>query len=91
MYKKELINYLKGGLIVSCQALEHEPLHSSYIMSKMAYAAILGGARGIRTNSIEDYSILCFSKPFFSSDSSSENSTDKSDFFLLIANRCSLI
>ena len=28
-------------LIVSCQALEHEPLHSSYIMSRMAYAAML--------------------------------------------------
>ena len=37
-------------LIVSCQALEQEPLHSSYIMSRMAYAAMLGGAAGIRAN-----------------------------------------
>lgn len=45
---------LKGGLIVSCQALESEPLHSSYIMSRMAYAAMLGGAVGIRANSPAD-------------------------------------
>ena len=41
-------------LIVSCQALENEPLHSSYIMSRMAYAAMLGGAAGIRANTVED-------------------------------------
>lgn len=45
---------IKGGLIVSCQALEEEPLHSSYIMSKMAMAAVEGGACGIRANSIKD-------------------------------------
>ncbi|HLQ74890.1 MAG TPA: N-acetylmannosamine-6-phosphate 2-epimerase [Alloiococcus sp.] len=45
---------VKGGLIVSCQALEDEPLHSSFIMSKMALAAAQGGAVGIRANSAED-------------------------------------
>lgn len=45
---------IKGGLIVSCQALESEPLHSSYIMSRMAYAAACGGAVGIRANTVED-------------------------------------
>lgn len=45
---------IKKGLIVSCQALEHEPLHSSYIMSRMAVAAKNGGAVGIRANGIED-------------------------------------
>lgn len=45
---------LQRGLIVSCQALENEPLHSSYIMSRMAAAAFEGGAVGIRANSVED-------------------------------------
>ena len=47
----KILEKIKGGLIVSCQALEDEPLHSSIIMAKMAYAAMLGGARGIRANS----------------------------------------
>ncbi|WP_249869246.1 N-acetylmannosamine-6-phosphate 2-epimerase [Oceanobacillus saliphilus] len=46
--------HLPKHLIVSCQALEDEPLHSSYIMSKMALAAYQGGAKGIRANSKED-------------------------------------
>ncbi|MDW2798521.1 N-acetylmannosamine-6-phosphate 2-epimerase [Clostridium boliviensis] len=49
-----IFNRLAGGLIVSCQALPDEPLFSSYIMSRMAYAAMEGGAVGIRTNSISD-------------------------------------
>lgn len=45
---------LKGKLIVSCQALPHEPLHSSFIMGRMALAAKQGGACGIRANTKED-------------------------------------
>lgn len=48
------IQSLKGKLIVSCQALPHEPLHSSYIMGRMAVAAKEGGAVGIRANTKED-------------------------------------
>lgn len=54
MDNKQILDAIKGGLIVSCQALEDEPLHSSYIMGRMAYAATLGGAVGIRANSISD-------------------------------------
>lgn len=44
----------KGKLIVSCQALPDEPLHSSFIMGRMAIAAKQAGASGIRANGIED-------------------------------------
>lgn len=49
-----ILSKLKGGLIVSCQALENEPLHSSYVMQRMAVAAMRGGAVGIRANTVED-------------------------------------
>ncbi|QTJ59141.1 MULTISPECIES: N-acetylmannosamine-6-phosphate 2-epimerase [Dolosigranulum] len=45
---------VKNQLIVSCQALEKEPLHSSFIMGRMAVAAEEGGAKGIRSNSVAD-------------------------------------
>lgn len=48
------IEQLQGKLIVSCQALPHEPLHSSFIMGRMALAAREGGAMGIRANTKED-------------------------------------
>ncbi len=49
-----ILNQLKGKLIVSCQALEHEPLHGSDIMRKMAKAAKEGGACAIRANGVND-------------------------------------
>lgn len=48
------VENLKGKLIVSCQALPDEPLHSSFIMGRMALAAKQGGASGIRANTKED-------------------------------------
>ncbi|WP_291631118.1 N-acetylmannosamine-6-phosphate 2-epimerase [Clostridium sp.] len=48
------VDSIKGNLIVSCQALPNEPLHSSFIMGRMALAAKEGGAAGIRANTKED-------------------------------------
>lgn len=45
---------VKGKLIVSCQALPNEPLHSSFIMGRMALAAKEGGARAIRAQGADD-------------------------------------
>ena len=35
----DVLERIRGGLIVSCQALPEEPLHSSFIMGRMAVAA----------------------------------------------------
>lgn len=51
---KKKVDSLKGKLIVSCQALPNEPMHSSFIMGRFALAAHQGGAKGIRANTKED-------------------------------------
>ena len=55
---KTVLDNLKGKLIVSCQALDNEPLHSPFIMSRMAVAAEEGGAEGIRANSVADIAAI---------------------------------
>jgi len=52
--KEAILSQLRGGLVVSCQALPNEPLHSPFIMRCMAQAAAEGGAVGIRANSVVD-------------------------------------
>ena len=49
---------VKGKLIVSCQALEDEPLHGAEVMAKMAIAAQIGGAAAIRANGPDDISAI---------------------------------
>lgn len=50
----KIISGLKGKLIVSCQALEGNPLKGPVFMSAMAQAAVQGGAAAIRANGAED-------------------------------------
>lgn len=45
---------LPQGLIVSCQALKGEPMYGGDSIVKMARAAELGGATGIRANGVRD-------------------------------------
>ncbi|SFL98622.1 N-acylglucosamine-6-phosphate 2-epimerase [Paenibacillus sp. 1_12] len=52
--KSHILDTIQRKVVVSCQALPEEPLHSPFIMGRMAYAAYLGGASGIRANSVED-------------------------------------
>lgn len=60
-YKQHLAQCLeavRGGLIVSCQALEDEPLHGTIHMEAMARAALMGGAVGLRANGPEDIAAM---------------------------------
>ena len=52
--KVEIFASIKHSLVVSCQALPEEPMYSPFIMGRMANAAMKGGAKGIRANSVED-------------------------------------
>ena len=49
--KKEILESMKGGLIVSCQVQHDDPVYSMDFVVKMAKAAEWGGAVGIRANS----------------------------------------
>ncbi|TDE39309.1 N-acetylmannosamine-6-phosphate 2-epimerase [Nonomuraea mesophila] len=50
----DMFGLLRGGLVVSCQAYEGEPLHGPQFMSAMARSAVLGGAAGVRVNGPAD-------------------------------------
>lgn len=54
----DILDQIRGRLVVSCQALEGEPLHSSFIMSRMALAAQQAGAAGIRANTPADIAAI---------------------------------
>ncbi|HHW15249.1 MAG TPA: putative N-acetylmannosamine-6-phosphate 2-epimerase, partial [Firmicutes bacterium] len=58
MDSTEFLTRIKGGLIVSCQALPDEPLWGPEYMARMAVAAAQGGAVAIRANSPADIAAI---------------------------------
>lgn len=58
MNSLEIARSIRGGLIVSCQALPHEALFGADIMARLAIAAQAGGAVGIRANSPADIAAI---------------------------------
>lgn len=60
MTKREILQRLKGQLIVSCQAYEDNPLYGTENMVTMAKCVLAGGAKGIdhvRANDIQNMGI----------------------------------
>lgn len=51
--QQTVIEQLKNGLIVSCQAKKEDPVYLPGIITKMAESAIWGGAAGLRINTPE--------------------------------------
>jgi predicted NBD/HSP70 family sugar kinase/putative N-acetylmannosamine-6-phosphate epimerase len=54
----EVLRQLRGKLIVSCQAPDHDAFRHSECMARFAQAARDGGAAGIRANGVEDVAAI---------------------------------
>jgi len=54
MRSTDTLEWLRGGLIVSCQAYPGEPMRDPRTMAQVAEAAVVGGAAGVRVQGIAD-------------------------------------
>lgn len=52
--KEEIIDFIKGGLIVSCQMEPHAPGYREDSVKSLAEAAIWAGAKGLRINGLNN-------------------------------------
>ena len=55
---KDVLERLRGGLAVSCQAEPANPLRNPLVMAAMAGAAELGGATAIRAQGVDDIAAI---------------------------------
>ena len=58
MERHQIIDSLKGGLVVSCQADPGDPFEGSQFMAAFAQCAASGGAVGIRANGPDDIAAI---------------------------------
>lgn len=56
MNTNEVLEALRGGLVVSCQAYPGEPMRDPDTMARVAESAALGGAAGVRAQGMADLS-----------------------------------
>ena len=54
----DVVESLRGGLVVSCQAYPGEPMRHAETMAQLAQAACMGGAVGIRTEGTECVNLI---------------------------------
>lgn len=54
----EVLDGLRGGLVVSCQAYPGEPMLDPRTMAQVARSAVIGGAVGIRAKGLEDLAAM---------------------------------
>lgn len=57
-WKKNVLEQIRGGLIVSCQAYPGEPMRTPETMAQIARAAEIGGACAIRCQGLSDISLI---------------------------------
>lgn len=53
-----LLDSLRDGLIVSCQAYPGEPMRHAETMAQIAQSAVIGGAVGIRAQGLDDIALI---------------------------------